>query len=183
MDRASGRRVKAWAGRRAHLQSGRPVVGMSWLKNAWEQWGWGETGCAGEPYGQELSLKALLIWDSPWGSEAIWMLGSEDTPLSILGRKPCGQSQGSSCFRPGIKSFCFLAENQPGALVAAPQPGLRSMKGECTRPQVPILQAGPLSARLLPWGVARHLLPRGRRGAGGCDGAPLPCAPSIRRSH
>lgn len=38
-------------------QSERPAVGMSWLKNAWEQWGWGEMGWAGKPY----SLKALLI--------------------------------------------------------------------------------------------------------------------------
>lgn len=42
-------------------ESERPVVGMSWLKNAWEQWGWGETGWAGKPDSQELGPKALLI--------------------------------------------------------------------------------------------------------------------------
>lgn len=79
---------------------------MSWLKNAWEQWGWGEMGCAGEPYSRELSLKALLIWDSPWGSDVIWMLGSEDTPLYLEG-SPAIRVRVVVVFNPESKVFVF----------------------------------------------------------------------------
>lgn len=80
-------------------------------------------GWAGEPSGQELSAKALSIWDSPRGQLGNLDAGeSRTSPLP--GRKPWGQGQGSSCFQHRIKSlFCFLAVKQPGALTVTPQPG------------------------------------------------------------
>lgn len=43
-------------------------------------WGWGDMGWAGEPSGQELSLKALPIWDSLMGKLGNLDAGKSRTP-------------------------------------------------------------------------------------------------------
>lgn len=144
--------------------------------------GWGDMGWAGEPSGQELSAKALSIWDSPRGKLGDLDAGESRT-CPFPGRKPWGQGQGSSCFQHRIKSLfsgCKAAWSTRGHSTARLGAGEERRVRWASRAR-PL--GGPLDSSVSsPGAVARHPhLGRGR-GAHRGDGAPMPCVQGIRTS-